>query len=166
MAKPKTEIKDTLKEGYFLPHDNRAKLIEEVAKLGFGDGDSLNDDELLAKLQELASNIQSQAVGALAVSEEKKLEAYREGSYLNDMDFVMRLYHAGVPKIYLKIFKDMDAALIIPKKDKDGNIEGYNMKAIWKMVRESGINPQTISEIFRPTHLNEAKIERIHSARN
>lgn len=160
MAKKTAPKKDSIEEieqpvknsDSFLPADYRNQLIAQLAEFGYKDGETLNDSELLEKLQSFASAASKQFNESIA-TEEQRIEAYFHGMHLTNMDFKIQLYEAGIPRAYLHLFRDTHAPLVSPIYDDKKEFKKWNMKEIWKIVRESGINPLTTEEVFKSRHV-------------
>ena len=130
----------------------RLQLIAQLTEFGYQDGETLSDSELLNKLQSYASAASKEFTSSIA-SKEQKIEAYFHGMHLTNMDFKIQLYDAGVPRRYLHLFMDTHAPLVSPIYDEDKKFVKWNMKNIWKIIRESGINPMTTDEVFKSRHV-------------
>jgi hypothetical protein len=166
MAKAKTTIKKEdiekdveLKESNrFLSASHRENLIAKLVTLGYLDGENLDDEELLEKLQELALSMHRSAISEEADLIQTKLAALFSESVITDMDFKLQLYHAGIERHYIHLFNDTHAKLVQVKKRKVLDAEGNptdvdeeydDMSRIWDIIRASGINPMGKNEIYK-----------------
>lgn len=142
----------------YLPLEQREALIEKLAELGFVGGEKLTDGELIDKIQDLALSKHRSAINEEADLIAIKMAGLFSDSVITDMDFKLRLFEYGIPKMYIHLFNDTHANLVQPKYEKRTDEEtgkeiremvGYNMEPIWKIIRFSGINPLSTEEIFK-----------------
>ena len=122
--------------GKMLPKDSRDLITSRLEKLGIKTT-GLSDKELIEKLSFQAGDMFDKKVKAQADDNglNASLKAYAHNTNLNNLEFISRLYHLNVLKIYLPLFRDHDKHL--------------STKKIWKRIGKSNIKPVLkLAQIF------------------
>lgn len=118
---------DEKKDVRILSDEMRSDILIQLENMGIN-GSDLPDIELITKLNKTLAETHNRLIQEKAgVADELNQYAATPNIFINDKEFITRLFNLNVHRRYLKIFRNEDKTLTDSQ--------------IWEKVRFSGIRP-------------------------